>query len=875
MAISFHCPACTSRMTLRDELAGKKIRCPKCSEAIRVPASAVEAVPQEAVPSSKSAATATTANSLPDKVATSAKPEGPSGGSPLQIASHAVHSASASESTRQSSGNTPAIIKQSTVPLIRKSGLLSGAEFLMSRRPADEEALRGRVNAAFSGSRIEPVKVSGLYKTGIALVALLMVLLPVIYLVLIVAVATGVWHHAVSNTGIITATAQSSGRQSGKAMILGVLLYLTPILSGVVLVVFMLKPLFSRTAESSGRRSVKRSDEPLLFEFVTRICRIVNAPVPSRIDIDCDINASAGFRSGLRSFFGNDLVLTIGMPLAAGLTMRQFGGVLAHEFGHFAQGAGMRLSHVIRSINYWFARVVYERDIWDEKLEEWSGKLDLRIGWTLYVVRVCVWFTRGILWCLMIMGHTVSGFLMRQMEFDADRYEARFAGSRSFATTARQLHVLGTAYHGAMDDLATFYTEGRLGDDLPKLILLNADQLTEKGQEAIDEIMIESVTGVFDTHPCDRERIASAALEKADGIFQLGLPAAQLFRKFDALAKAVTWDFYTDVFGKDLKKSDIHPVDELMVRLQQQQDAWKALNRFFQGHVVLYRPFQSPEEALKPVSNHAAVQSRLKQARETMLRRQALFAEAWQVYDDCDTRQLEVRLAEAMLQTDVRITRDEFSVPLTTAKEIISVRESSDEQQAQLISQLLPFEQAAAARLCSGLRLAQTPELADIIRQAKISIEEIRALIDLFRRLNDQVDSLLTLRDDKLALGKLFSAMESHSGNEKLLTRIRKTLEQLHQHVEHFQAIFDDVLYPFDHAKKGLTVAGFLVQKTPDADDPGEVYEAAENLIDRFPQLQGRLLGRLCQIAELVETHCGLPRLEDPADDDDDEQDAG
>ena len=469
----------------------------------------------------------------------------------------------------------------------------------------------------------------------------------------------------------------------------------------------------------------------------------------------------------------------------------------------------------------------------------------------------------------------VSGFLMRQMEFDADRYEARFAGSRSFATTARQLHVLGTAYHGAMDDLATFYTEGRLGDDLPKLILLNADQLTEKGQEAIDEIMIESVTGVFDTHPCDRERIASAALEKADGIFQLGLPAAQLFRKFDALAKAVTWDFYTDVFGKDLKKSDIHPVDELMVRLQQQQDAWKALNRFFQGHVVLYRPFQSPEEALKPVSNHAAVQSRLKQARETMLRRQALFAEAWQVYDDCDTRQLEVRLAEAMLQTDVRITRDEFSVPLTTAKEIISVRESSDEQQAQLISQLLPFEQAAAARLCSGLRLAQTPELADIIRQAKISIEEIRALIDLFRRLNDQVDSLLTLRDDKLALGKLFSAMESHSGNEKLLTRIRKTLEQLHQHVEHFQAIFDDVLYPFDHAKKGLTVAGFLVQKTPDADDPGEVYEAAENLIDRFPQLQGRLLGRLCQIAELVETHCGLPRLEDPADDDDDEQDAG
>jgi hypothetical protein len=66
--------------------------------------------------------------------------------------------------------------------------------------------------------------------------------------------------------------------------------------------------------------------------------------------------------------FGNDLVLTIGMPLVAGMSLRQFAGVLAHEFGHFSQGAGMRLSFIIRSINLWFMRVVYERDDWDERL---------------------------------------------------------------------------------------------------------------------------------------------------------------------------------------------------------------------------------------------------------------------------------------------------------------------------------------------------------------------------------------------------------------------------------------------------------------------------------------------------------------------------
>ncbi|MEN9555946.1 MAG: zinc-ribbon domain, partial [Planctomycetota bacterium] len=37
MAITVNCPACSARMTLRDDLAGKKIRCPKCQQALRVP----------------------------------------------------------------------------------------------------------------------------------------------------------------------------------------------------------------------------------------------------------------------------------------------------------------------------------------------------------------------------------------------------------------------------------------------------------------------------------------------------------------------------------------------------------------------------------------------------------------------------------------------------------------------------------------------------------------------------------------------------------------------------------------------------------------------------------------------------------------------
>ena len=105
--------------------------------------------------------------------------------------------------------------------------------------------------------------------------------------------------------------------------------------------------------------------------------------MPKRIDLDCQLNAAAGFRRGFASLFGNDLVLVIGVPLVASFNVREFAGVIAHEFGHFTQGFGMRLSYIVRSINGWFARVVYERDAWDMLLESWAMEAE---DWRMMIV---------------------------------------------------------------------------------------------------------------------------------------------------------------------------------------------------------------------------------------------------------------------------------------------------------------------------------------------------------------------------------------------------------------------------------------------------------------------------------------------------------
>ncbi|MDB4986822.1 MAG: hypothetical protein JWN04_2000, partial [Myxococcaceae bacterium] len=244
-----------------------------------------------------------------------------------------------------------------------------------------------QIQAAFRGP-LEPVRVTLIYRLAIGLVGLGMLILPALYLGLVAAAAYALIWHAVNN-----ATLLSSVRSARGALVL----YVSPLFVGGTLLLFMIKPLFARRPPEPERVSVTRAEQPELFALVERLCALIGAPTPGRIDVDCAVNASASFRSGLGSMLSGDLVLTIGLPLVSGLSLRQLTGVLAHEFGHFAQGSGMRVSYVIRSVNAWFANVVYGRDQWDERLLSGARNSDIRLALVFHLARFRVFCTRLLL----------------------------------------------------------------------------------------------------------------------------------------------------------------------------------------------------------------------------------------------------------------------------------------------------------------------------------------------------------------------------------------------------------------------------------------------------------------------------------------------
>jgi Zn-dependent protease with chaperone function len=250
------------------------------------------------------------------------------------------------------------------------------------------------------------------------------------------------------------------------------------------------------------------------------------------------------------SLFSDDLVLTLGMPLAAGLTLQQLAGVLAHEFGHFGQRTGMRLSYVIRSVNHWFARVVYARDLFDADLEHSLEQSDsLRVQFTASIASFCVRMSRELLKKLMYLGNVISSSLLRQMEYDADRYTVRLVGRNVHASILRDLFLLSHVYQISLSTVLNQYRQGTLTDSLETLMQANRRRLAGGLDEAYREHLAGGRTHLFDTHPTDSERIAKGLSGPVEGVFASDLPASVLFRDFTGLERACSRSLFESSLG--------------------------------------------------------------------------------------------------------------------------------------------------------------------------------------------------------------------------------------------------------------------------------------------------------------------------------------
>jgi Zn-dependent protease with chaperone function len=666
---------------------------------------------------------------------------------------------------------------------------------------------------SFTGT-IAPTRLPPAYRAGLVVVALAMLLLPLIYLGVIAVAGTGVWWHLTRNLWLV--------QGSGSAAQWRLVAYVAPALAGTLATLFMVKPVFARRLRPRPPLALAPADHPQLFAFIEQICAHVRAPVPRIVQVDCQVNASASFAPHWSSLFRRDLVLTIGLPLVHALSVRELGGVLAHEFGHFAQGSGLRLTMLVRGINGWFSRVVYERDSWDRRLDDWSETGDGRVLVLLLPSRAAVWLSRLLLRGLMAVGHALSCFMMRQMEYDADSYEVKIAGTEAFGKTMRHLRDLNMAMFHSIHYMQSELSARRLPADLPLFLV------TWHKTRSIDAAMTEDApaepaarkTSLFDTHPSDSERIDAARRASDRGILVGGHDSAvRLFNDFDALSRLATRHHY-EARGVLDEVSLVDALDSVQAS-RGREERQTALFTIYSFGIARSRPQRLPEPGA-PEPPAADVQT-------------WRFPDALERYDDRMTQRTKSFVAHELFHAGYRgFNSAEFGLGEWTLEATLASEKEATEKMAVLAQIIEPYERACGNRVVRGLeRLEQSGDdrysgehLQALVRALNASAEALTAGVDLWR---------IRAADAALAnMSKAVPGTNAAGGRRERLKKIGQS------HLARMRDTLGGVPCPALLDTRAATLDEAC--RLPSIEDPSEAMVAVETL-------HGRLLLEACWLA--------------------------
>jgi Zn-dependent protease with chaperone function len=366
------------------------------------------------------------------------------------------------------------------------------------------------------------------YRFKVAIVGLAMLMIPILYVGTFSAIGYSLFQYA-----------GNQFRTSVSMFSWNTLFYSGTVTYGIMIMVFFIKPFMGCLNRPIRKRRLEREKYAELYQFVDHLCNMIHAPKPKVIVIDLEGNASASYRTN-RFCVKDELVLTIGLPLVANLTITQFAGILAHEFGHFTQRWGMWLTQTIRLIHKWLKQSVNEPDIIDDFITTslHSGNVFLIIiGALLWVpVKIVHIFLR----VLLVISNVFSSFLLREMEFEADRYQGRLVGIDQMADTMRCVLETNYALLIARNDILTNSSSKNITENFPEYVAEIRKYLPDEIMDAISIHMDESQTAFLGTHPSLSDRIHAQKAHQWPGMLNSNISAKFLFRNFDSLSTSQT-----------------------------------------------------------------------------------------------------------------------------------------------------------------------------------------------------------------------------------------------------------------------------------------------------------------------------------------------
>ena len=690
-------------------------------------------------------------------------------------------------------------------------------------------------------SRMEPVRTTFGYSVSLILVSLLMILLPVLYLGLVFSIGYYGYESYVAADGFTFGA--------------GIAIFL----------VFMLtKPILIRERNSYKPLCITKEEEPIFFAYISKICETVEAPTPKRIFISCELNAGAAFHRGFFSFFNKDMDLLIGLPLIVGLDTRQLTGVLAHEFGHFSQGFGMRAGYVIQRVNYWFAKVVYQRDVFDY----WLSRIGNIASFIMFFVHLIVWISRFVLWMFMHIAHLSSSFLSRQMEFNADRHAMNVTGNNDFIGTLKFMPIIEVSLDGALGNLHQAWRERKLGDNMPALVYNNIKRISSDKKQRIMTLGMEQNASLYDSHPSTNDRLFKSKSLISNGITKLERrPAVDLFQHFEDICKRVTLAMYTEGYEIDVKPNMLIETTQLIADVEQEEARTHAYNRYFQAQWGYHPIF--------PISEYKAIDSNNLSELERLIGKQhnsfsngtEQLAELGKQLDEIDNHINNLHQATLLKQSGFEFDPEKLHIQSSTKNGINRGLKKAEEEHRALCASLQPFEDSLTERINITQHILSMPIADDLIEDHNEALETFMHARSSLQLIYPQIELITHLRYQWCALQGILQFYDAQIDNPDYRKTMVEHLNDMHDSLTHINMACQDISYPLEHTHGDISLSHYLIEKLPELNDLDGLYACSEECIGNYMVLYHRLLGIIAITCEAMEEACGLPHLLDPVSD--------
>lgn len=721
---------------------------------------------------------------------------------------------------------------------------------------------------------LEPRKMSVGYKFGLFLTAIFMILLPLVYVGMVLGLC---YLEYLYFTTTFDEFSQNTGGSSGKPGTFAWILYFSiPVALGAVILV-MIKPLIFGWGGKDTRFEITPEREPLLFDLIRHLCRFVGAPMPRRVFVNCDVNAYAGMTHGIWGaiFGGNACDLMIGLPLVAGMKTSELVGILAHEFGHFTQAGTRRMDTIVRRMLHWFSHIYYYRDSMDGWILAGARSGFHYFIFFFWIVLAVIWVARRFIWVLMMLGNFVAGFMSRQMEYDADSYEIRLAGSERFPQSSAKMTMLNIANSRTITDLNYMLQEDRLADNYPLLIAANMEIYRERLEKVAVKFIKEGKTGFFDSHPCDKDRIAAAAELAEPGVLHIDRPASLLFRNFLGLSREVSLHFYQNECEMTLEPRMLKNSGAVIDQLRRENLGNEAIVRFFQRSYVSGRMLPLP--GVEPSRDARDMFFRLRQVRD----RQAGYAvealDAGKEFEKAETKYIQAVYCRELIRIGSKVDMSGLGFSFRSLGE---ANHTTDLLQAQLSAQkarIWSRDTLAAERLSVTRELLGQAEIQGRIEDGGELHRRMEEIYPLLVRIAEEQKELDEARFGMVAmehwLGRFSSLTQDQAGS--LWKTVEETSDLFRRLTVRLRMKYSEDAYPFEHGSQGVTLGNFLVPNWSETEmGPLDFFQAFATLFGRLMTTHDLLLGQAVAMALAVEETLELEPLPVPPPPEDTEENA-